>query len=316
MQSIATNTQSPTSPASTGRLTVTPVQDGLAWGVGAIRPQAAFVDAASQRALLDAVLASIVPVTKSEQQYSTCTDGRVPVRLLSNEPVPAREQLVGADTMVVFHMAEVLGPRFYRDPNAPLPERIAVIVAFLAEHGITACTHVACGAAAGYAAIVQNLIAFTKDARFIARQQALLPADVYDTSLRQSITAGYQDRVARAMYADWSDRLITDAVQHKSGTRAIVELRNDGRGQDGHVEEMIIRIKVDGMAVDEAHVAGITGGREVFGVNDTRMVRLARLVGRGQDQDFRMALMAAEDFTSGGHGTLAKDLPTYVVTAG
>ena len=55
-------------------------------------------------------------------------------------------------------------------------------------------------------------------------------------------------------------------------------------------------------------------GRQVFGVNDTRMERLARLFGRGNDQDYRIAAMALEDFASGGHATLAKNVPTYIVT--
>jgi hypothetical protein len=44
------------------------------------------------------------------------------------------------------------------------------------------------------------------------------------------------------------------------------------------------------------------------------MERLARLFARGSDQDYHAARIALEDFASSGHGTLARGLPTYVIT--
>jgi hypothetical protein len=92
-------------------------------------------------------------------------------------------------------------------------------------------------------------------------------------------------------------------------------LRDDGRGVNGHVEELIARIQVQGVAIDEARLAEHTGGRGVFGENDTRLLALAELFGRGRDEDYRIAYMAGEDFTDAGHGTLASNLRTVVITA-
>lgn len=290
------------------------IDDTLTWGKGDIRPDPAHATIDAQRHLLDVVLDSLAVVNRSEMHYSACTDGRVTIRLHNGEAVPVREQLVGADTMVVFHMAEVLGPRFYKDPKAPLASRLAEVATFLRDNGLMPCTHIGCGAAAAYAQITQNLIAFTKDKRFIARQKLLLPGGVYSEELRQKITAGYQKRIDEGAYKTWSDALVTDAVHRVSPDRAIAELNNDGRGVHGHVEELIVRIQIADVATNELQVIARTHGREVFSVNDKRMHRLAELMGRGHDEDYRLALMAAEDFTDGGHGTLAKNLPTYVIT--
>jgi hypothetical protein len=108
--------------------------------------------------------------------------------------------------------------------------------------------------------------------------------------------------------------IFLEAVEAVSGKQAIAELQDDGRGVHGHVEEAIVRIKTPGYAIDEARLASLTGGREVFGVNDARMERMARLFGRGTDNDFRIACMALEDFADCGHGTLANGLPTYIIS--
>lgn len=297
------------------RLVARRIADDLAWGVGIIQPQSGLESEQSQLELTSAVLDSIEEVSAAERPYSSCTDGRTPVRLLSGEPVPVREQLVGADTMLFFHMAEAVGPRFYRDPNAPLPERIKTVVEFLHDNGLLPSTHVACGAAGGYVAINRNLLRFTSLPQFTARQKLLLPEGIYSDEARRELVKGYEDRLDRDAYAGWSDAVILEAVRRVSGDHAVAELNDDGRGVHGHVEEQIVRVKLEGAAINEAVVVQRTGGREVFGVNDARMERLARLLGRGRDEDYRLALMAAEDFTDGAHGTLAKGLSTYVVEA-
>ena len=292
-----------------------PMDDSMSWGVGTIVPDPAHSSDDARHHLLNIVLDSMVVVSATEMHYSACTDGRVPVRLHNGEAVPVREQLVGADTMLVFHMAEVLGPRFYRDPTAPLADRLREVVAFLRDNGLIASTHIGCGAAAAYVAITKNLLRFTKNKQFTARQKQLLPEGIYSDELRAKINAGYRARLDKALYKDWSDQLVIDAVHSLSPDRAIAELNNDGRGVHGHVEEMIMRIQIADVAINELQIIARTHGREVFSVNDMRMRRLAGLIGRGQDEDYRLALMAAEDFTDAGHGTLAKNLPTYIITA-
>lgn len=298
-----------------GSFVATPIDDDLSWGVGQIEPDEQYHGKGTQQQLTQTVLDSLAVVNKVEKRYSSCTDGRVPVRLHNGEAVPVREQLVGADTMVVFHMAEALGARFYKDPAAPLADRLLEVAAFLHENGLMPCTHMACGAAGAYVQIVQNLLAFTEDERFVNRQKALLPEGIYSDELRQKLNKGYKERLEANRYEGWSDQLVMDAVHAHSPDRAIAELNNDGRGVHGHVEEQIIRIQVDDVATNEMQVIARSNGREVFSVNDIRMRHLAELMGRGHDEDYRLALMAAEDFTDGGHGTLAKNLPTYVITA-
>lgn len=293
-------------------LTASKINDDLAWAVGAIQPLDTDVD----DNLLQAVLASLAKVDDAQLPYSACTDGRLPVRLLNGDPVPIREQMVGADMVSAFYVAETVGSRFYKDPDAPVAERVREVAEFLKENGITPSTHIGCGAAAGFVTITENAVTFSKDARFVARQKELLPEGVYDEALHAQMLAGNQERVKKGAYEGLSADVFVQVVEAVSGKQAIAELKDDGRGVHGHVEEAIVRIRVPNVAIDEAKLARLTNGREVFGVNDTRMQAIARLFSRGNDTDYRMAMMALEGFADCGHGTLARNLPTYIVTPG
>jgi len=264
--------------------------------------------------MTEAVLQSIEPVTDSELAYSACTDGRLPVKLLSGEPIPVREQMVGADMVSAFYVAETLGASFYKDPAAPVAERVADVAAFLKENGLLPSSHIACGAGAGCVAIAQNILEFVQDERYTARQKALVPSAVYDETLHAAMVAESAARLASNIYEGLTAQTFLDAVEQVSGKRAIAELSDDGRGVHGHVEEDIVRVRIPGYAINEAKVAELTGGREVFGVNDTRIEKIARLFARGNDSDYRKAYLALEDFADAGHGTLAKGLPTWIVT--
>jgi hypothetical protein len=291
------------------------IEDALDWGLGAIQPSPVFTNAEDQRTLVEAVLDCLEPVSKKEQPYTACTDGRCPVRLLNDEPVPVREQMVGADIVSAFYAAEILGERFYKDAQAPVIDRLKEVVAFLQENGYIPSTHVGCGAAAGFATIAANIAIFATKDSFPARVRALLPESAYDSALFNELLATNQKNLDCDAYGKLSADDFLQTIESASGKRAIAELKDDGRGVHGHVEEAIIRIRVPGYAINETKLTTLTNGREVFGVNDDRMEQLARIFGRGQDADYKLAYMALESFASAGHATLAKDLPTYIVTS-
>lgn len=298
----------------TGELVATRINDDFSWAEGLIQPQTSSINPVSERALLEAVLQSIEPVGDTELAYSACTDGRLPVRLMDDEMVPVREQLVGADEVSAFYVAETLGLSFYQDPDAPVQERVQAATAFLRENGLLPSSHVACGAGAGFVAVMQNIPRFAQIPAYLARQQALVPALVYDQTLHDRMMAERQIRLAdSSLYQGLNHQMFLDAVTATSGTRAVAELKDDGRGVHGHVEEAIIRLRIPGYALNVARLAELTGGRQVFSVNDNRIERLARLFGRGNDDDYRRAYMALEDFADAGHATLAKDLPTWII---
>lgn len=297
-----------------GDLMARRISDDLVWGEGAIRPRLAYNDPEATRTLIDAVLSNIEAVREDELAYSSCTDGRLPVQLLDGAMVPVREQLVGADMVSAFYVAESLGSRFYRDPNASVADRVADVAAFLQENGLLPSSHVACGAAGGFLAIAKNIIRFSQNPQYISRLQDLLPEGVFSNELHESLIAENDKRLRSGVHEGLSAETFLQAVEKVSGKHAIAELKDDGRGVHGHVEEAIVRVRIPGKALNEAGVAAATGGREVFGVSDTRMERLARLFARGNDQDYRIAAMALEDFASSGHATLAKGLPTYLIT--
>jgi hypothetical protein len=297
-----------------GALVARRLVDGLQWGEGAIRPRAEYTASADQTKLVEAVLESVEPVSDAEAAYSSCTDGRLPVKLANGESIPVREQLVGADMVSAFYIAEALAERFYKDPAAPVVDRVRDVAEFLHDNQLLPSSHIGCGAAGGFVAITENAVRFGKNPQYVARLKDLLPRGVYDEDLHQELLAANEQRVKNNRYEGLSAQTFLDAVEAVSGQRAIAELKDDDRGVHGHVEEAIMRLNVPGKAINETKVAELTDGREVFGVNDTRMERLARLFARGNDQDYRIARIALEDFASTGHGTLAKDLPTYIVT--
>jgi hypothetical protein len=290
------------------------IEDTLAWGQGAIQPQSLFAREDDQRTLLAAVLSSIEPVSEQELAYSSCTDGRIPVKLLSGEAVPVREQMVGADIVSAFYVAESLGASFYKDPAAPVAQRVQDVAQFLQDNGLQPSSHLACGAAAGYAAVMNTIIQRNDTPAFLARIQALLPEGMYDKQLLATLIQGVATRLESGVYEGLAIETFLDAVEQVSGKRAIAELKDDGRGVHGHVEEQIIRVRVPGYAINETKVAELTGGREVFGVNDNRMEKIAHLFGRGNDADYRTAYTALETFADAAHATLARDLPTYIVS--
>lgn len=295
-----------------GRLAARKIADDLSYGLGAIQPQAH--DATAEAELIDAALASIEPVAADELEFSACTDGRLPVKLLDGKDVPVREQLVGADMVSAFYVAEGLGERFYEDPNAPIADRVVDVAEFLHENGLLPSTHISCGAAAGFATITENVVHFGRNPQYVERLKALLPKGVFDAELHDAMLEANEARLKADAYAGLTSDMFLAAVKAVSGNRAVAELRDDGRGVQGHVEEAIVRIKVDGQALNPKALAAKTNGRQVFGVSDARMERLARLFSRGAERDYHIAAMALEDFASSGHATLAKDLPTYVVS--
>jgi hypothetical protein len=290
------------------------VDNDLAWGEGTIQPLAEYQSQEDHRTLIKAVLQSLEPVSKEQKPYSLCTDGRIPVALLDGSPVPVREQIVGTDTTSGLYVAETLGDSFYSTPNLSMDARISEVRDFLKAHGIMPCGHLACGAAAGFTVITENVPRFADNPLFESRTKALLPANTYDVELRVRMHQDNPKRLQKDIYQDLSAELLLAAAERVSGKQAIAQLKDDGRGVNGHTEEAIIRVKVQGVAINEAKVAAMTGGREVFGVNDVRMDELAQLFARDETER-KIARMALEDFANAGHGTLAKNLPTWVVTA-
>jgi hypothetical protein len=307
MQPVVDDTQTIIQAGFTARKIV----DGLEWGVGAIQP----LTPANVDDLVKASLDSLTAVEGEQQHFSACTDGRLPVALLDGSSVPVREPLVGADMVSAFYVAESLGSHFYKDPAAPVRERVREVAEFLKANDITPSTHVGCGAAGGFVAITENAVKFNKDERFVARQKALVPASIYDEALHAGMLEANTQRLQNGLYEGLSADVFVEVVEAVGGKQAIAELKDDGRGVHGHVEEAIMRIRIPGRAIDGAKLATMTAGREVFAVNDMRLDRIAKLFARGADDDYKVAYMALEDFTDCGHGTLAKDLPTYVISS-
>lgn len=285
------------------------------WGEGAITT--AEHGREDLETLAQAVLDSIKPVTETEQAYSDCTDGRQRTILADGLPVPNREKLTGADALVAFFMAEALGSRFYKNPNASVDRRLEEVFGFLKDNDINPSTHDACGAAAGFVAVAQNAVRFSSNKLYVARQQVLLPHDVYDRELAQEAYDTIQRRLALDAYRGYSPELVMEKVRKFSGLHAIAGIEDDGRGIHGHVEEAIVRFEgLVGVACDVNMLAEMTGGREVFTINDNRRTTLAKLFGRGLfDTDYQIAEIAGEAFIDAGHGTLASKLPTILITA-
>lgn len=301
------------------------------WMVGDI-PGRQFEDDEERREVARAVMDSIEEVSDNELPYSSCTDGRWRLSLGDGQPVPVREQNVGADMVTLLVMADALGERFYQDPAAPIDKRIDEVITFamggldpknqdelmqlikLAK--ILPSTHVKCGAAGGLLAVLENSARFVENSGYTDRQQQLMPQGVYDLELHQQITQGHQQRLANRLYRGYEPESVTKAVRERVGPRAVEQYRDDGRGVHGHLEQVIAYLDetLNGHAVDSNKLS-TEAGLQVFGVNSGRIERLARLFSQGGDDDlgYRIARIAGEDFASAGHGTLATDMETMII---
>jgi hypothetical protein len=292
------------------------INDGMEWGEGNIVPPEEYDTPEAQRELIGRALESIEEVRPDQRAASACTDGRRPLRLLNDEEVPVRKQLVGGNLTSAFYAAEALGKRFYPDPTMPVAQRVMYVAEFLKANGKLPSGHIQCGAATNFGVVSANVPRFVQheSGLFVPRAQLLLPEGTYDAGLHAQMMQGNVQRAQDGAYGDLTPQMFVDAIERVAGRGALAELNDDGRGVHGHVEEDILRLRVGDRAINEAKLADLTGGREVFGVNDDEMDAIAELFGRGRDEDYKIARMAIEDFANAGHGTLAKRLSTWLVT--
>lgn len=289
--------------------TATRISDSMSWGQGDIKPIETLASAEKQAELIGYVLESLEPV--QESTYSACTDGRTPDHLLDQESyVPVRELLAGADIVTAFIGAEAIADIFYTDRHRPAPDRIVELAHFLHSHGINPSSHVGCGAATYFSTIVHNIKQFAATPEYTERLQSLLPESVYDKQSYKNVI----EALSSHNYSDVTADHFLDAASSIGGLHAIEVLRDDGRGIHGHVEEQIIRIRTRGVSINERKLSELSGGRQVFGINDERIARLAQLLGGSDTHNVRLAHIAMEAFTDATHATLSKDLPTYIIT--
>jgi hypothetical protein len=311
MDTTSSQHPTPINEVRTDTLVARYIPGDMAWGSGSILPISAYSSAEQQEALLRAVMDSLEPVTDVEQVYASCTDGRKPVRLLDEKtPAPVREQLVGADIVCAFAAIEALDGTTIEEPVTQRLERAA---AFLQQHGIAPGTHLGCGAATYFQAILENILTFSKDPAYMQYVQALLPSGVYDTTIEADILSTIQRKLERHAFEGLSLQTFIDTVTSRGGTHGIAELLDDHRGVHGHVEEQIVRVRASGLAINVARVMEQTGGRSVFGLNEQRMERLLRILSEGNEARYKRAYIALEHFNSAAYGTLARFLPTYTI---
>jgi len=289
------------------------------WMAGAIKG-AALSDDVQRRALMDAVIDSIEAVDEFELAYSTCTDGRCRDCLLDGGAVPVREQLVGTDTMAAFVAAEALGERFYgsQDAAAPVAERIAKVEHFLLDNGYKPTAHISCGAAGGFTTVLNRAAQFIDDLAYVERIKQLLPDAMYDPALHRAIVDGYQSRLDSGTYEGYRDGLVCEIAEDVAGQHAVEKYINDGNGVNGHLEQAVVYLdqSVKGLALNPNKLIA-EHGVQVFAVNSSRADAIARLFSRGGDEelDYLTARLAIEDFAAAGHGTLACDMQTLVISA-
>lgn len=296
-----------------GQLKAVNVCDNLDWGQGVIAPLSKYNDVDSQVQLVEKALACIQPV--QESNYSACTDGRLPLRLLDGVTnVPVRQQLAGADILSAFFAAEVLGVDVYVDANASTLNRLQQVASLLTQNGIMPSSHLGCGAATNFSAVVANVVKFANFEPFVTRVKTLLPFKTFNDDDFNAVVASMEKRCLANEYASLSADDILTVARSAGGDHAIGELLNDERGVRGHLEEAIIRIKASDLGLNSQKLAAVADGRQVFVICDSRLERLADILSRGDANCYQRALMALEVFTDAVHATLVCGLPTYEVS--
>lgn len=307
-----------TNEVQSGTIVAQRIYDRMDWGVGDIRPIAEFANPTAERALVVASIDSLEEVAATEEGLGACTDSRRPRQLLNGEPVPVRKQQAGANVVSSFFVAESLGAigMFYKDPSAPLPQRVNEAVEYMADNGQWPSGHMSCGAGEQYGPVAANIPRFGRLDTFRRRGRFFLPEGIYDAALERGMMADYQQRAERGDYDELNNAMFLAAVERVSGRRAIAELEDDGRGVHGHVEEIVLRMRIGNRALNTARLAEITGGRQAFAINDDEMDKTASIISQENQGDGRVAQiarMAIEHHVNGAHGTLGKNLPTWGV---
>ncbi len=267
-----------------------------------------------------AVMEYITKVSKEEQQYSTCTDGRKRLRLDDGSPVPVREQMVGTDTMTAFVAAEALGTHFYGDDlYAPVERRIAKVIDHMITHNYRPTAHISCGAAGGYTTVINRATQFIKDPAY-AKRIHRLTGGMYSDTLHHLIVGSYQSRLVSGVYEGYRDGLVAEIVLDKVGPHAVEHYDDDDRGVHGHREQAIVYLDqtMQGFAINPNALIE-HNDFQVFGVNASRADAVASLMSGETKSDshninYLTARLAIEDFACAGHGTLAAGMQTIIVS--
>jgi hypothetical protein len=286
------------------------------WMAGTIVGRA-FNDDDERRDYVTKLLECIQEVSEDEQRFSTCTDGRKRVKLENGNPVPVREQLVGTDTMTAFVAAESLGGHFYGDDlYQPVDVRIRKVVQHLLDNNFQPTAHIACGAAGGFTTVINRSTQFIKD-RSYRERLAELTGGAYNDTLHHLIVGSYQSRLVSGVYDGYRDGLVAEIVLELVGPQAVEYYEDDGRGIHGHREQAIVYLdrSMQGLAINPNSLIEVTDS-QVFGLNSSRADAIARIMS-GDDNggvDFLTARIAIEDFSCAGHGTLASNMETLIVS--
>jgi hypothetical protein len=290
--------------------------DSVSWMTGTIIGKK-FANDGERGAFVALVMDHIQDVDESEQTYSSCTDGRKRLHLDDGNPVPVREQLVGTDTMAAFVAAESLGVHFYGDDlYAPVAKRIERVVDHMLANNYQPTAHISCGAAGGFTTVINRATQFIKDPAYISRMRRLADGSYNDT-LHHLIVGSYQSRLVSGVYEGYRDGLVAEIVLDKVGPHAVEHYHNDERGVNGHREQAIIYLdqSMKGSALNPNALIEQTD-TQVFGVNSSRVDAIARLMSQDDSHgiDYLTARLAIEDFSSAGHGTLATNMQTVIIS--
>jgi len=286
------------------------------WMAGAIAGKE-FVYNEEREAFMADVFDCIEAVSKQQETFSTCTDGRKRLKLEDGSAVPVREQLVGTDTVSAFVAAEALGAHFYGETlYAPVEARIVKVIDHLLAHGYKPTAHMSCGAAGGFTTVINRATQFIKDPAYVARLEQLTNGNYNDT-LHHLIVGSYQSRLVSGIYENYRDGLIAEIVLDKVGPTALEYYDDDDRGVHGHREQAIVYLdqSLEGYAINPNALIKKTDG-QVFGVNSSRIDALARVMSGDSHQgiNYLTARLAIEDFSCAGHGTLASSMETIIVS--
>ncbi len=266
-----------------------------------------------------AVADGIETVEPGQAAYKTCTDARYRIGLADGEStVPVRGQLVGSSAISGFRAAAALGSDFFPDKIDTLDERIRYVFDAMRDGGQIASTHLNCGAAGNFVTVMNNELRFAANDNFVAGLRDIMPEDMYDPKIHDKVLAGLKECMGRNAYAGYSDEMILRAVLARPGEdgQAVEKYLDDGRGVHGHREQARVRLadSLGGVALSP-NVLADTHDFQVFGVNGSSVDTVAKIFSNDGDIEeyYLTARLAIESFTAAGHGTLGRNLETWLV---
>lgn len=179
--------------------------------------------------------------------------------------------------------------------------------------------HEDCGGLAQFPAIMTNAVQFARSNKGLRSRTEEVLVDEFNPDTFYDLTNRLGNHVDAQAYSRYGSDLGWGIVQRRTGHEGLMQLHNTGPdGVHGHQEKIILWVgeSVTDLALNQRLLSELGGGRgdaQAFGINQSEMRRVARIIGGDNPELVSKAMHAGVMGTHAGHASLAYNLPSFMV---